>query len=102
MVSSLFSVCHPTCWTLCEASLTPVQVAGPFDRVGVGVIQYVKSNTGNGYAVIFIDFLTKWPEVYPVADQTTLTIAKLLVEKFIPRHGVPRELLSEGLPFYQS
>ena len=45
--------------------------------------------------VVFIDFLTKWLEVYPVADQTTLTIAKLLVEKFIPRHGVPRELLSD-------
>ena len=53
--------------------LTPIPVAGPFDRVGVDVIQYVKSNMGNQYAVVFIDFFTRWPEVYPVADQTTLT-----------------------------
>ena len=78
--------------------LTPIPVAGPFDRVGVDVIQYVKSDAENRYAVVFIDFLTKWPEVYPVADQTTFTITKLLVE-FIHRHGVPKELLSDGTAF---
>ena len=30
--------------------LTPIPVAGPFDRVGVDVIQYVKSKMGNRYA----------------------------------------------------
>ena len=63
--------------------------------MGVDVIQYVKSEAGNQYAVVFVDYLTKWPEVFPVADQTTLTIAKLLVEEIIPRHGVPKELLSD-------
>ena len=36
-----------------------------------------------------------WPEVFPVRDQTALTIAKLLVEEVICRHGVPTELLSD-------
>jgi transposase InsO family protein len=40
-------------------------------------------------------YLTKWPEVFPVRDQTAPTIAKLLVEKIICCHGVPNRLLSD-------
>ena len=43
--------------------LTPIPVSGPFDRVGVDVIQFPKSKRGNRYALVFMDYLTKWPEV---------------------------------------
>ena len=42
-----------------------------------------------------MDYLTKWPEVFAVSDQTAATIARLLVEQVVSRHGVPRELLSD-------
>ena len=70
-------------------SLVPLPVGGPFDRVGVDVVQLPTSRKGNKYAVVFIDYLTKWPEVYPTRDQSSLTIARLLVEHIIPQHGVP-------------
>ena len=63
--------------------LTPIPVAGPFDRVGVDVISFPKSRYANSYEVVFVDYLTKWPQVFPVADQTALTIARLLVTKII-------------------
>ena len=75
--------------------LTPIPVAGPFDRVGVDVIQFPRSWDGNQYAVVFVDYLTKWPEVFAVPDQSAATIAKLLVEEIVSRHGVPAELLSD-------
>ena len=75
--------------------LTPIPVTGPFDRVGVDVVQFAKPQNGNTYAVVFVDYLTKWPEVFSTPDQSALTIAKLLVEHIISRHGVPRELLSD-------
>lgn len=75
--------------------LTPTLVAGPFDRVGVYVIQFPKSSSGNQYAVVFVDYLTKWPEVFPVPNQSAATIATLLVEKIVSRHGVPTEILSD-------
>ena len=78
-----------------KPSLTPIPVCGPFDRVGVDVLQLPKSSHGHRYAVVFMDYLTKWPEVFPAADQSAPTIAKLLVERVISRHGVPRELLSD-------
>ena len=35
--------------------LTPIPVAGPFDRVGVDVIQFPKSYEGNQYGIVFVD-----------------------------------------------
>ena len=43
-----------------------------------------------------MDYLMKWPEVFPTPDQTALNIAKLLVEQVISRHGVQVELLSDS------
>ena len=78
-----------------RALLTPIPVTGPFDRVGVDVIQFPKSRSGKQYAVVFVDYLTKWPEVFATRDQTALTIARLFVEHIVSRHGVPAQLLSD-------
>ena len=75
--------------------LTPIPMSGPFQRIGVDVVQLPKSKDGNQYAVVFMDYLTKWLEVFAVKDQTAATIATLLVEQIISRHGVPAEVLSD-------
>ncbi len=52
--------------------LTPIPVSEPFDRVGVDMLQFPKSKSGNQYAVIFVDHLTKWLDNirYPGLDCT--------------------------------
>jgi hypothetical protein len=70
--------------------LVPIPVDGPFDRIGVDVIQFPRSKRGNKYAVVFVDYLTKWVEAFATRDQSALTIAKLLVGEVITRHGVPK------------
>ena len=82
--------------------LTPIPVNGPFDRVGVDVMKMPKTKGGNGYIVVFMDYLTKWPEAFATPDQTSLTIARLFVEKIVSRHGVPRQLLSDRGPAFLS
>jgi len=69
--------------------LNPIPVEGPFHCVGVDVIQFLKSQSGNRYAIVFSNYLTKWPEVFTTKDQTALTIAELFVEEIVCRHGVP-------------
>ena len=78
-----------------HAPLTPIPVNGPFDRVGVDVIQFPRSHLGNQYAVVFVDYLTKWPEVFPTPDQSVATIANLMVREIVSRHGLPSEILSD-------
>ena len=63
--------------------LTPIPVAGPFDRIGVDFIKLPKSKRGNQYAIVFVDYLTKWPEVLATKDQSSVTVVKLLVEHII-------------------
>ena len=75
--------------------LTPIPVGGPFDRLGVDAVQLPKTSSGKQYAVVFVDYLTKWPEVFPTSNQSAYTIAKLLVERIVSRHGVPSQLLSD-------
>ena len=75
--------------------LTPIPVGGPFDCIGVDVIKFPKSRSGKQYAIVFMDYLTKWPEVYATSNQESLTIAKLIAEQIVPRHGVFRRLLSD-------
>ena len=50
---------------------------------------------GNKYAVVFQDYLPKWPMVYAMPDQKTHRIARLLVDEIIPFYDVPESLLSD-------
>jgi len=56
-------------------------VGGVSDCVGMDVIKFPHSTTGKNYAMVFMDYLMKWPEVFATVDQASPTIAKLLVEK---------------------
>lgn len=49
--------------------LQPIPVGGPFHMMGVDVLQLPLSYQGNQYAVVFMDYFTKWPEVFAVHDQ---------------------------------
>ena len=82
--------------------LTPIPVGGPIDHVGVDVVQLPVTKKGHKYAVVFMGALTKWPEVFPIKDQTASTIAKLLMEEIICRHGAPAALLSDRGPSFLS
>ena len=80
--------------------LTPIPVVRPFDRVGVNIIKFPKSNGGMKYVVVFVGYLIKWPGVFATSNQTSPTVAELLVEHVVSHHGVPSELLSDrGTPF---
>lgn len=69
---------------------------GTFDRIGVDIIQFPRSSSEKQYAVVFIDYLTKWLEVFTVPDKSVATIAQLLVEQIVNRHGVPVAILSDS------
>ena len=75
--------------------LQPIPIKKPFRCVAVDVLQLPLTSRGNKYVVVFMDYFTKWVEAYAVPDQQTQTIARLLVENIVCRHGVPQELLSD-------
>ena len=50
-----------------------------FFIVGVDVLQLLPSYNSNQYAIVFMDYHGKWPEVFAAADQKVEMIAQLLV-----------------------
>ena len=47
------------------------------------------------YVIVFLDYLTKWVKGYAAPDQTSETIATLLVNEVVCRHGIPKVLISD-------
>jgi len=87
MCSDISSWCRAceicTSWQVGKPTLDP-------KSYGVDDIKFPHSSTG------FMDYLTKWLEVFATIDQTSPTMAKLLlVEEIISQHGVPSEFLSD-------
>ena len=75
--------------------LHPIPVQRPFQVMGVDIMELPLTERGNRYVIVFQDFLTKWPLVYPAADQKSIRLAKLLAEEVVPTFGVPEALLSD-------
>ena len=76
-----------------KAPLQPIPVQRPFQIIGVDVMDLIK--TGNSHVVVFQDYLSKWPIVFAVLDQKSVTLVRLLVEEVIPFFGVLEPLLSD-------
>jgi len=73
-----------------EAATPPVNsipVGEPFEYVSMDFKEFDASNRGNRYTLVFQDYLTKWLEVFPVADRTAKIVASCLAE-LVWRHGV--------------
>ena len=75
--------------------LHPIPVSRPFQILGVDVMDLPLTTSGNKHVLVFQDLFTKWPMVYPIPDQKSDRIVKLLVEEIVPFFGVPEALLSD-------
>ena len=66
-----------------------------FQIVGVDVMELPLTEQGNRYVLVFQDFLSKWPLVFPMPDQKSIWIAQILGQEVVPLFGVPEALLSD-------
>ena len=78
-----------------QPPLHPIHIFKAFQILGMDVMELPKTDKGNGYVLVIQDFLTKWPLVFPMPDQKTIRIVKILVEEIIPLFGVPEAILSD-------
>ena len=78
-----------------KQSLHPIPVQRPFQILGLDIMDLPATERGNKHVVVFQDYFTKWPMVFPVPDQKTLRIAELLTKEVIPFCGVPEAVLTD-------
>jgi hypothetical protein len=72
-------------------------VSEPLQRVAIDILGPLDPCTtdNNRYVVVITDYFTKWVEAVPVPNQTAETVARVFVEEFVCRFGVPRQLHSD-------
>ena len=63
-----------------KSLLTPIPIGEVIDQVGIDIIKFPTSYNENQYTIVFMDYLSKWPEIFSVADQT-YTMATLLIKR---------------------
>ena len=63
--------------------------------MAVDILQLPRTINGNSYVAVFMDYLTKWPKAFAIADQTAETIARLFMEQIVCHHGIPEQLLPD-------
>lgn len=59
-----------------QPPLHPILVQPPFQTPGVDIMELLVPERGNLYVIMFRDFQTNWPLVFPVPDQKAIWIAK--------------------------
>lgn len=82
--------------TRTHGKLRRYNVGANFERIAIDVLGPLpRTEQGNRYIVVVVDYFSKWPEAYCVPDQEATTVAKVLVDNWISRYGVPLQIHSD-------
>lgn len=85
------------------APLQPVDLpGGPFQHVAIDIVgPFERAAYDCRFAITFIDYFSKWPEVAFTSNATTATVLKFLSNVFA-REGNPLEITSDNGPQFTS
>ena len=79
-----------------QTPLHPFNAGEPFEVVAVDITgRHPKSVRGHEYIVTITDIFSKWSEAYAVRTHTAIVIAKLLIDNFFSRFGMPKRILTD-------
>ncbi len=87
-----------------KIGLNPINVAEhPFHMMGMDILGPLKETVnGNKYIIVFTDYLTRWPEAFPLKNREAKTIAKVFINEIVARHSAPKILLSDQAKEFMS
>uniref|UniRef100_A0A3Q3M9M7 Integrase catalytic domain-containing protein n=1 Tax=Labrus bergylta TaxID=56723 RepID=A0A3Q3M9M7_9LABR len=97
------SVCQLTkpCQRKPAGLMVPILPQKPWEYTGVDFVGPLpRTESGNAYLLVFVDYFSKWIEVCAVREATAQVAASKFVSEVFSRHGPPTYLISDrGTPF---
>ena len=73
--------------------LKSIEVGDVFKCIGMDFLEMDTAKSGNWYVLIFQDYLSRWPELYPVKDRKAEMVAHCLLD-VVWKHGMPARHVS--------
>ncbi|KAI5090383.1 hypothetical protein C0J45_19244, partial [Silurus meridionalis] len=78
-----------------EVKITPIQVTQPFELLGMDLIgKLACTDSGNQYICVIIDYLTKWPQAYPLRSKSAEEVTNCII-KFFNQFEAPKRILTD-------
>ena len=74
-----------------QAPLVTEVMSRPFERIALDITEMPNSAKGNKYALVAMDYFSKYVRVYPMPDQKTETVLEALLD-WVHDFGVPERL----------
>ena len=75
-----------------RALLQQIVATRPGEIVHADLLELTKTANGNKYVLALMDAFTKFVNVYPVSNQRADTIADIILNHYMPEHGVIEQL----------
>lgn len=66
-----------------------------FQQVHIDLIGPLPPSKSNSYCLTCIDRYTSWPEVFPIPDMKSDTVAEVFFSSWIARFGVPEKIITD-------
>ena len=74
-----------------------MQSPWPFAVWGIDLIGYLPIGKGGvKYAVVAVDYFTKWAKAEPLATKTTKKVLDFVIKNIVCRYGLPRKIVSDN------
>uniref|UniRef100_A0A8D0D922 Integrase catalytic domain-containing protein n=1 Tax=Sander lucioperca TaxID=283035 RepID=A0A8D0D922_SANLU len=105
---------HVQCCQVCQlykpetrkppGKLQQTVVKEPWEMLGVDLMgPFPRSSNGNLYLIVFVDYYTRWVEMFPLRKATAETVSQILRKEILTHWGVPTFILSDqGSQFVSS
>ena len=79
-----------------QTPLSPFPAGEPFETISVDITgKHPRSSRGNEFMITVVDSFSKWAEAYPVRVHTAPVVARVLMQNFFSRFGMPKRLLTD-------